>query len=50
MGYNVRVTEHAHDDLDQIVSYIIGDLSDPSAALTLLNAVERKRNFVLKIM
>ena len=40
MGYNVRVTEHAHDDLDQIVSYIIGDLSNPSAALTLLNAVE----------
>ena len=40
MGYSVKVTEHAHDDLDQIVSYIVGELGNPSAALSLLAAVE----------
>ena len=40
MGYSVRVTEHAHDDLAQIISYIVDELSNPPAALTLLNAVE----------
>ena len=41
MGYSIKVTEHAHNDLDQIVSYIVGELGNPSAALTLLTAVER---------
>ena len=40
MGYSVRVTEHAHDDLAQIISYIVDELSNPPAALTLLSAVE----------
>ena len=26
-GYSVRVTEHAHDDLAQIISYIVDELS-----------------------
>lgn len=41
MGYSVRVTEHAHDDLDQIFSYIVEELSNPPAALAFLTAVER---------
>lgn len=41
MGYSIKVTEHAYNDLDQIVSYIVGELGNPSAALTLLTAVER---------
>ena len=40
MGYSVKVTEHAHDDLDQIVSYIVGELDNLPAALSLLDAVE----------
>ena len=40
MGYSVKVTERAHDDLDQIISYIVGELGNPPAALSLLAAVE----------
>ena len=40
MGYRIKVTEHAHNDLDQIVSYIVEELGNPPAALSLLATVE----------
>ena len=40
MGYRIKVTEHAHNDLDQIVSFIVEELGNPPAALSLLATVE----------
>lgn len=40
MAYDVFVTEAAHDDLEDTLSYIAGDLVNPKAASKLLDEVE----------
>jgi toxin ParE1/3/4 len=39
--YKLKVSELAHKDLDNIVSYITVDLASPIAATTFLNEVEK---------
>ena len=39
MGYKVLVTKSAEQDLDDIVSYMVNDLSAPKAASDFLDAV-----------
>ena len=41
MAYSVVVTRSAQDDLDAILSYVITELCNPSAAALLLDEVER---------
>lgn len=40
MPYDLFVTEAAHEDLEEALSYIAGDLANPSAAANLLDQVE----------
>ena len=40
MGYDLFVTEAAHEDLEDALSYIAKDLANPSAAARLLDQVE----------
>ena len=40
MAYDLFVTEAAHEDLEEALSYIAGDLSNPGAASKLLDQVE----------
>ena len=40
MAYDLFVTESAHEDLEEALGYIAGDLANPSAAANLLNQVE----------
>lgn len=40
MAYNVLVTEKAGEDLDQIVRYLLLNLSNPPAASAFLDAVD----------
>jgi plasmid stabilization system protein ParE len=39
--YKLKVSELAHKDLDNIVSYIAVQLSNPTAATNFLNEVEK---------
>ena len=49
MAYDLLVTEAAHEDLEEALGYIAGDLSNPSAAVNLLDQVqavyEQLKNF-----
>lgn len=40
MAYDLFVTEAAHEDLEEALGYIAGDLANPSAAANLLDQVE----------
>lgn len=40
MAYDLFVTEAAHEDLEEALAYIAGDLSNPRAATNLLDEVE----------
>ena len=40
MAYDLFVTEAAHEDLEEVLSYIAGDLANPGAAANLLDQVE----------
>ena len=40
MAYDLFVTEAAHEDLEEALSYIAKDLANPSAAANLLDQVE----------
>lgn len=40
MAYDLFVTEAAHEDLEEALDYIAGDLANPSAAANLLDQVE----------
>ena len=39
--YRLRVSEHANQDLDNIISYIVVQLVNPSAASRLLDEIEK---------
>lgn len=41
MAYEIVVSQHAQDDLDQALGYLIHELKNPPAALHLLEAVEK---------
>ncbi len=40
MAYKIEVTPHAGEDLEEIVSYIAGNLANATAATAFLDAVE----------
>ena len=40
MAYKVIVTDDAHEDMDEAVSYIVLSLANPSAASSLLAEIE----------
>lgn len=40
MAYDLFVTEAAHEDLDEALGYIAGDLENPGAAANLLSQIE----------
>lgn len=40
MAYDLFVTEAAHEDLEEALGYIAGDLANPGAAAKLLDQVE----------
>ena len=40
MAYKVFVTQAAHEDLEETLDYIAGNLSNPAAAVKLLDEVE----------
>ena len=40
MAYELIVTEAAHSDLDEALDYIVHRLSNPTAAVSLLDQVE----------
>ncbi len=44
--YKIFISELAHDDLENIVSYISIDLENPSAAANFLNEVEKCYNYL----
>lgn len=41
MAYEVFVTRSAHSDLDSILDYLIRELANPTAAMALLDEIEK---------
>ncbi|EEG78795.1 type II toxin-antitoxin system RelE/ParE family toxin [Dethiobacter alkaliphilus] len=48
MTYNLIVSKEAHEDIDAIVHYIANELANPTAAVTLLNDVEKSYHAVVE--
>jgi Plasmid stabilization system protein len=48
MGYNLKITHRAEQDIDAILTYIMIDLQNTEAALHLADEVEKRYNLLIE--